>query len=814
MSLSRKRWSVPAPPPPEEAAALAEELGILPAVARILMNRGLRSAGAASAFLYPSPEQLHSPWLMRGMERAVKRICAALEKGEKIVVHGDYDADGITAAALLVEALRQLGARTVDYYLPSRFREGYGLHREALERIAGEGADLVITVDCGINAADEVNFARGLGLELIITDHHQPLELPEGAAAVLNPLQQGCTYPFRELSGAGIAFKLASALMERAGMPFPAGLLDLAALGTVADVVPLTGENRVLAACGLEQMKRELRLGLRELARAARLQPERVNSYALAFVLAPPLNAAGRLGEADPAIELLLEHDAAVAEERALLLHRANRRRRDREMQILQEAESMLTADRCAAGESVITLAGEGWPHGIIGIVASRLAERYYRPVVLIALEGEEGRGSARSIPDFDITAALGSCAALLERYGGHAGAAGFTIPISRVEDLREGLNSYAAPRLQGEMLRPLIELDGFLKASEIDMELARQLRLLEPFGTGNPAPLFCSSGWELKSWRLVGGEREHLKLNLVRGGRGAEPIFFSAASLEPLLARGRRLDLAFNLREGSYLDRPTLDLVLKDLRSADSALRGRVTVIDRRFTDRRPALLQELLESGSGEGAVIFAATKRRAATLKRRLRSGQRLAFLGSGMDNGAIEMELSDVDCRLLVLYDLPLSGRLLEPFFNACSGGAPLEIWLLYSGADVERNRLLLDLSLPTRSALEETYRAWAEAAASGKGGLTAIPSMQGGSGTPGTGDRFRRRCMKIYREAGLCRDDEPASSEGKSDPGRLLDLSPSFRRYLELRESCERYQERLLDASAEELAACWDELLER
>ncbi len=814
MGLSRKRWSVTAAPPPEEAAALAEVLGILPAVARVLMNRGLKSAGAARAFLDPSLEQLHSPWLMQGMERAVGRICDALEKGEKIVVHGDYDADGITAAAIMVEALKQLGAASVDFYLPSRFREGFGLHREALEQIAGEGAHLVITVDCGMSAAAETIFARSLGLDLIITDHHQPFGLLEGAAAVLNPLQEGCLYPFKELSGAGIAFKLAAALMERGGTPFPAGLLDLAALGTVADVVPLTGENRVLVACGLEQMKREPRPGLTALARAAKLQPERVDSYALAFVLAPPLNAAGRLGEADPAIKLLLERDEAAAEELAQLLHRTNRLRRDRETQILQEAEAALAADRLAAGERVITLSGEDWPHGVIGIVASRLAERYYRPAVLISLEGGEGRGSARSIPGFDITAALGSCADLLERFGGHAGAAGFTIRPSRVEDLRKGLNGYAATRLHGEMLQPLIELDGSLKASEINIELARQLRLLEPFGAGNPSPLFCSAGWELKSWRLVGAEREHLKLNLARDGYSAEPIFFSAAALESSLARGRRLDLAFNLREGSYLERPTLDMVLRDLRGADSAACGRVAVIDRRGAGNRPALLKELLKSGGGKGAVIFTATKRRAAVLKRQLPPGRKFAFLSSGMDNGNREAELLAAECRLLVLYDLPLSGRLLEPFFNSCSGDLPLDIWLLYSGADLKRNRLLLDLSLPTRSTLGEMYRAWSEAA-SGKSGVSPPFFSQGESGLPGTGDRLWRRCLKIYTEAGLCRGGEPAGAgEDFSVLERLLDSSPSFLRALELRESCKSYQERLLSASAEELAVCWSELVNR
>lgn len=808
MSLSGKRWGEPHSGETEAAAALADAMGILPALARVLIRRGIKSAGDARAFLHPSLEQLHSPWLMQGMEQAVARIFTALDRGERIVVHGDYDADGITAAALMVEALRRLGALSVDFYLPSRFREGYGLHREALEQIAGGGAELVITVDCGSNAAAEACCARELGLDLIVTDHHQPFTVPAGAAAVLNPLQQGCSYPFKELSGVGVAFKLASALMERAGVPFPRGLLDLAALGTVADVVPLAGENRILVAAGLEQLQQAPRPGIKALADAAGLEQERIDSYALAFVLAPPLNAAGRLGEADPAIRLLLEQKAAEAERLALLLHQANRQRREAEMQILQEAEAMLAADPLAAGEKVLTLAGEGWPHGVIGIVASRLTERYYRPTVLVGLEEGEGRGSARSIPGFDITAALRSCASLLDRFGGHSGAAGFTIHPSRVKELREGLNSYASPRLQGDQLRPLIELDAALEAQEINISLARQLRLLEPLGAGNPAPLFCSCGWELDSWRLVGKGREHLKLDLVRGGHRAAPVFFAAAPLEPALGRGRRFDLAFTLREGSYLGRPTMEMVLKDLRRGDSGTCGRVTVIDCRGTAHRRNVLQELLEAGEGETAVVFTATGRRKAALQRLLPAGRKLAFLGSGGDNGDRGW-MPPAGCRLLVLYDLPLSAKLLEPFFLNCPGESSIHIWLLYGSADMKRNELLLDLSLPSGSALSEVYCAWSEAAS---GGRPSLPGSLRSKFPPGAGERFLQRCMTIYTEAGLYREGELPSPDALSSLERFLDASPSYRSALELRESCRRYQEKLLSASPEGLAACWSGLL--
>lgn len=809
MSLSQKRWRDPAPAPVEETAALAKALDILPATARILFNRGIEDAASGREFLHPSLEQLPSPWLMKGMERAVARIGTALEKGEKIVVYGDYDVDGITAAALLIETLRQLGA-AADFYLPSRFREGYGLHREALEEISAAGGDLVITVDCGMNAAAEGACARSLGLDLIITDHHQPLE-ETGAAVILNPLQEGCRYPFKDLAGVGIAFKLAAALLERAGGPFPEHLLELAALGTVADLVPLRGENRVLTACGIERMRRSPRPGLQALAEAGGVEPEQIDSYVLAFILAPPLNAAGRLGEADPALHLLLEQNEAEAGRLASALHQTNRQRRDTGARILQEAEAALTADRRGAGEHIITLAGADWPHGVIGIVASRLAERFYRPVVLIGLDGAEGRGSARSIPGFNITAALDSCAPLLDRFGGHEQAAGLTIKAAHIDELREQLNRYAAPRLQPEQLSPLIEIDAALTPPEIGLGLARELTLLEPFGRGNPRPLFCSRGWELHSWRLVGAERSHLKLELARGGHRAAPIFFSAAALEPSLERDRPLDLVFTLREGRFNDRPVLDMVLQDLRRGESAADGRVAVIDRRGERNRLAALKQILSAGGDAPAIIFTGTKRRQAALEQQLPASPTLAFLSSGRDNYERGLAAPPEGWRQLILYDLPLSGKMLEPFFKSCPGGGTVKIHLLYSEADGKRNDLLLGAALPSRSALETLYRAWAEAAAAGEsefpGKLPEKLALPGGK-------NFWERSRKIFAEAGLARGGAPLPPKDFSNLEQLFDSSPLFRAAQERREGCLRYQEYLLESSPEELAVFWEKQLGR
>ena len=808
MSLSEKRWNKPLPAPVEKVSALAKELDILPALGRVLLHRGIEPA-AARDFLHPSLEQLHSPWLMMGMERAVERIGAALQKGEKIVVHGDYDVDGITAAALLVETLRQLGAAAVDFYLPSRFREGYGLHREALEQIAAAGARLVITVDCGANAFDEALCARELGLDLIVTDHHRPFGEIEAAAAVLNPLQEGCRYPFKELSGAGIAFKLAAALMERAGADFPREQLDLAALGTAADMVPLRGENRVLTACGLAQLRRSPRPGLRALAAAGGMEPEQLNGYGLAFVLAPPLNAAGRMGDADPAIRLLLEREEEKAKEKAQLLDRLNRQRRDKGAQILKEAEEMLAADRRGAGEHIITLAGGGWLQGVVGIVASRLVERFNRPVVLISLEGDEGRGSARSIPGFDITAALHNSAALLERFGGHKQAAGLTVKAGRVDQLRDELNRYAAEKLRPEHLSPLLQFDALLEPPEIGMELARQVALLEPFGVGNPRPLFCGRGWELSSWRLVGADQKHLKLNLAAGEHRADPIFFSAAALEPSLGRGRRFDLAFTLGEGRYGGRPVLDMVLKDLRRGDIFTCGRVTVIDRRGLRRRLSTLKKILDAESAP-AVIFVGTKGRKEVLRRQLPPGLPLAFLTSGRDNYEQGLPAAPEEMeRALILYDLPLSRRTLESFFESCPGEGPIRVYLLYREADRERNELLINLALPSKSALEEIYQAWDAAAAGSAGG--DLPDQVKQKISPQAGKKFWERCLKIYDESGLrCSGAELAQEEPLSlEP--FLESSSTFEAVQQLREDCFEHQEKLLQAPPEELAAAWSEL---
>lgn len=820
MNRNGKRWILPSPGE-GQVAALARELQVAPAVARALVHRGVADAEQARAFFNPSPEQLASPWLMQGMDCAVERILLALDKGERVALYGDYDADGITATALLVEVLRALGGDPL-FELPSRFAEGYGLHAAALEKLRGAGCTLAVTVDCGITAASEAEYARAIGLDLIITDHHRPREALPRACAVLNPLQEGCCYPFKELAGVGIAYRLAAALREKCGGRTAEEWLDLAALGTVADVVPLTGENRVLAALGLERINRHARPGLKALAEASGLQVAMINSGHLAYILAPALNAAGRMGDPLPAVHLLLEREEAAARPLAASLRQENQRRRAVEQQIFSEAEAALALDPGTSdGRHILVAAGEGWHPGVIGIVASRLVEKYYRPVVLISLEGEEGRGSARSIPGFDITAALSATSGLLERFGGHTGAAGLTVAAGRVAELAAALEAYAARALKEVDLVPSLFLDGEMEEHEITLETARQLNLLQPFGTGNPEPVFCSRGWDLLSWRQVGAAKSHLKFSLDRGGRALNPIFFSAAERAASLQRGRALDLALALREGIYRDQPVLEVELKEIAFGDSSGSGRVTVIDRRGKGAGISYIRELLRR-SGAPVAVFSGTAARRAQLAQGLDGYGPVHFLtsggnggesgggGAGMTGGGA----GETAPRDLVLHDLPVHFSAVAPFFSAAPPGGELRVHLLFDTRGLRLNAGLLAAALPEEAALEEACRAVRESAAGDGSGTAAglTPAAFFALLPPGVGESYRRRSLEIFLEAGIL-EQVPGGSlkvRGNKTGENSYAASPAYREACSLREQCRLFQEALLEEGGEAVAA----LLER
>jgi single-stranded-DNA-specific exonuclease len=528
--------------------ALADELGVSATTATVLVRRGLDDPGVARAFL-DAEDPGHDPLTLGDMVAAVERIRAAVAAGERICVHGDYDVDGISATAVCVLILRELGAN-VEWRLPSRFDEGYGLALETIEQLAADGVDLVVTVDCGITAVAEVARARELGVDVIVTDHHRPADvLPDCPVVATRPSE----YPCPDLCGTGVVHTLARALLG-ADHPALARQLDLVALATIADVVPLVDENRVLAAAGLRALARTRRPGLQALMRSARVDPAAVDATAVGFRLAPRINAAGRLGRPDVALELLLTEDAAEAERLAAELEDLNRERQGVEERILREAvavvESWPASER---GRRGYVLWDETWHEGVNGIVASRLVERFNRPVVLIARSATGWKGSGRSIPSFDLHGALGACAVHLERFGGHRAAAGLSIDGEQLEAFREAFARHADAALADSDLRPVTAIDAIVPARALTLELAQELDRLAPFGLGNPEPTLLVASVETVAASTV-GEGKHLRFRVrQRDCDGGTAIAFGlGAQLERLQQPGR-YDIAFRLKENRW---------------------------------------------------------------------------------------------------------------------------------------------------------------------------------------------------------------------------------------------------------------------
>ncbi len=553
---------------PERAQSLASDLGSPLAVGHALVNRGVATVAAARDFLDPSLDELHDPSGLRDLDLATERIRLALERGERILVHGDYDVDGITSTFLLYAVLSDLGA-SVEYHIPHRTRDGYGLSESAIEQARRRGCSLIVTVDCGITAIEPVEQARAAGIDIVITDHHEPPASLPRACAVVNPHRPGCGYPFKSLAGVGVTFKLAQALLRgRGGLERAREFLDVVALGTIADVVPLVGENRVLARHGLDRLNQSSRPGLTALIEVAGLRGRRITSGQVAFVLAPRINAAGRMGNAEQGLRLLLARDAAEARACAESLEEDNDRRRryDEEAQTeaAQRVETELGWPHCSS----ILLWSEGWHPGVIGIVASRLVERFQRPTVLVALDGDRGRGSGRSLPGLDLNRLLAECADLLEGYGGHAFAAGLTIRRERLPELRSRIESLVRERLSPESFVPRIQIDSDLRLGECDLELADWLERLSPHGLDNPEPLFRATDLAVDSATGVGGGK-HLKLALRDGSGSADAIGFGLGNRAPEVARARRCDLLFLPTRNEWQGETRIQLKVKAVRVA-----------------------------------------------------------------------------------------------------------------------------------------------------------------------------------------------------------------------------------------------------
>ena len=569
-----RRWIEAAVPPAEAVARLHRELHLPEPLCRLLVARGHDTPDAARAFLRPSLDTLHDPGLLADMAPALDRIGAAIDDGETILVHGDYDVDGMCAAALLTRVLRRLGASVVPF-VPHRMRDGYDLGPNGVRRAAEVGATLIITADCGIVAHDAVEAARQVGIDVVVTDHHAPGGALPAAVAVVNPRREDCGYPDPSLSGTGVAFKLALALCRARAVPDEEVLyhLDLVALATVADVMPLRGENRVMARFGLRVLAGTKNVGLRALVRGAGLEGKTLGAGHLSHGLAPRLNAIGRLEDAGTGLRLLLagaDPEKVDADALAAELEAVNTRRKAVDREILEQALELLDgydADR----DRGVVLARAGWHPGVIGIVASRVVERLHRPTVLISVPEEGGlaRGSARSIPGFDLLDAVRACGGHLERFGGHRAAAGFDIRPDAIEAFRDAFVRAAAERLP-EAPVPELRIDVDIPLGGVTPELVRYLAHAGPFGVGNPTPTFVFRRVRAGSIRTVGADGQHLKLRLLAGDAALDAIGFRMAESHGSVARsGELLDVAARLEENEWNGRRRLQAKLVDLRTA-----------------------------------------------------------------------------------------------------------------------------------------------------------------------------------------------------------------------------------------------------
>jgi single-stranded-DNA-specific exonuclease len=506
-------------------ARIASLLGLHPVISRLLVNRGVTTPEEARIHLDGGLGALSDPFMMAGMREAVDRIITAKARGEKIVIYGDYDADGVTATALMLSFLRQTGF-DAGYYIPERLTEGYGLNLAALDSIKASGAGLVITVDNGVNAVDAVAHSAAIGLDVIVTDHHKPGDIMPAAIAVLNPNRRDCTYPCKGLAGVGVAFKLVTALRNelykrgasKEELPVLRRLLDLVVVGSIGDCSPLMGENRLLARHGLMELSSTGRVGLSALKKKGGLNGGVVSSRDVAFTLAPRLNAAGRLGKADVGLELLLTGDIREGERLATALDDENRRRQDLQADTLEEAMRVAEESLDPSKDRAIIVGSERWSPGVAGLVASKLVERFNLPSAVVCFAGDFGKGSARSVPAFDITEALGKVTAGLVKFGGHKMAAGFTIRRSEFDTFRESLMAVAAQTLTLADTRPKIMIDIETEPELINKELLTRMKVLEPFGEANPSPVFMSRGVSFASSTVVGKDRNHAKLTLPDG--------------------------------------------------------------------------------------------------------------------------------------------------------------------------------------------------------------------------------------------------------------------------------------------------------
>jgi single-stranded-DNA-specific exonuclease len=556
-----KRWIIQ-PQNPQLQKNISDALGIHPILSRLLINRRITSLPQAKMFLSADMASLNNPFLLADMDRAVARIEQAQKKFEKILIYGDYDVDGVTSSALLRRLFNRLGIQTVNY-IPHRMEEGYGLNQEVAQFAKSQGIHLLVTVDCGINAFGPIEAVNAAGIDVIVIDHHEPdgVKLPP-AMAVIDPKRADCLYPFKNLSAVGLVAKLMQAILGH----IPLEDLDLVALGTVADVVPLLGENRIFVKNGLPFIETTNKPGLRALLEVAKIAGKKMKPYYIGFILGPRLNAAGRMDSAAVSLDLLLSENPADAYALACSLETHNQTRQKMQNEVVEEALGIIEADESLKTQDIIVVHKQGWHKGVLGIVASRIVDKYYRPTIVISVEDGMGTGSARSIDGFHLYEALTNCAGFLENYGGHERAAGLRLKQDNIEVFRQAMNDFARAALPQEKFIPTLEIDCEIPLNVIDLNLLEIIATMEPHGEGNPAPVFCSRSLTVKSPPSLLG-KDTIKFWVSDGVKTMSVVGFGMGSFKEAVKLGGRVDLAYTLSIDDWNKAPAVQLVLKDIK-------------------------------------------------------------------------------------------------------------------------------------------------------------------------------------------------------------------------------------------------------
>ncbi len=769
---SQYQWKI-ASPEREAVKRLGEELNLSPLLSSLLANRGYTEPASAAEFLDGDEDLsgLHDPYLLHGMQAAVQRIRAALDGGERIWIYGDYDADGVSSTALMIRLMKRLGA-DFGTYIPHRSKEGYGLHRHAIDEAAAEGVKLIVTVDTGISAVDQIAHAAELGIDVVVTDHHEPPAVLPQAFALVNPKLPLCEYPYKGLAGVGVAFKLAHALLGEA----PEEWMDLTAIGTVADLMPLTGENRLLVSRGIEAMRRNPSPGVEALLAVAGSAPDQLTSVGIAFAIAPRINASGRLDHANRAVDLLITEERDRAEHLSSVLDLLNKERQKNVEDIVGEAVVLLEKKIADAGEvpNVIVLAGEGWNVGVVGIVASKILERYYRPTIILGIDADKGtcKGSARSIAGFDIYEALLSVEETMDHFGGHPAAAGMSLGSGRIGEFEAGLNAYAANVLKPEHLVPVIEAETECSLADIPLPVIEELDRMAPFGMSNPTPQLVFRGVKVQRVLTMGKTNTHLKLVVEQDGCVVEAVAFGKGALAEYVVEGDRLDLLAEPGINEWRGSRKPQLMVRDLAlPAFQVFDRRSATASAEDVERFRKKAESVLACGPDQIAAAV-----RPETLKVSNKTLAQLPVWLYDKYSGIEETESGHAEAdpaktRTLFILDLPDTA---EPFERMLAQFPALEnIVLMYPAGGPSAERL----SDPSRERIKTIYVELRKAAAEPVDGRQLVQRL---CRTSGCSPRMIRMTLDVFEELRFIVRAEGSVTANPSPPKAALDSAAAYR----------------------------------